>query len=150
MKYAVISDLHANMSALRRVLDDARKMGAESIVCLGDVVGYGPLPAETAASVRKYFDLPLKHGDAVTREGETYPYRKGMYYFRIADGVPNYAHVMEVSEKGNVITMRGEVYSAGVYEETLGTFVATAKPHKWNGKDTWAILSLHTEWNEKD
>ena len=68
-----------------------------------------------AASVRKYFDLPLKHGDSVTREGETYPYRNGMYYFRIADGVPNYAHVMEVSKKGNVITMRGEVYSAGVY-----------------------------------
>lgn len=68
MKYAVISDLHANMSALRRVLDDARKMGAESIVCLGDVVGYGPLPAETAASVRKSASVVLagNHDDAVS------------------------------------------------------------------------------------
>ena len=47
MIYAVISDIHANESALRKVLDDAKAHGAQRIVCLGDVVGYGPLPSET-------------------------------------------------------------------------------------------------------
>lgn len=47
MIYAVISDIHANESALRKVLEDARSHGAQRIVCLGDVVGYGPLPSET-------------------------------------------------------------------------------------------------------
>jgi predicted phosphodiesterase len=47
MIYAVISDIHANESALRKVLDDAKAHGAQHIICLGDVVGYGPLPSET-------------------------------------------------------------------------------------------------------
>ncbi|MBO7207465.1 MAG: metallophosphoesterase family protein, partial [Kiritimatiellae bacterium] len=47
MIYAVISDIHANESALRKVLEDARAHGAQRIVCLGDIVGYGPLPSET-------------------------------------------------------------------------------------------------------
>lgn len=47
MIYAVISDIHANESALRKVLGDAKAHGAQRIVCLGDVVGYGPLPSET-------------------------------------------------------------------------------------------------------
>ena len=68
MKYAVVSDLHANLSALRHVLDDARESGAERIVCLGDVVGYGPLPAETIALVRKSASIILagNHDDAVS------------------------------------------------------------------------------------
>ena len=53
MKYAVISDVHANLAALQAVLADARARGAEKVVCLGDVVGYGPLPAEAVALVRK-------------------------------------------------------------------------------------------------
>ena len=68
MKYAVISDLHANLSALRHVLGDAKKAGAERIVCLGDIVGYGPLPAETIALVRKSASIILagNHDDAVS------------------------------------------------------------------------------------
>ena len=52
MRYAVISDVHANLEALERVLADARACGAEKVVCLGDVVGYGPRPAECVARVR--------------------------------------------------------------------------------------------------
>lgn len=43
---AIISDIHSNIHALEAVLDDVRKHGAERIVCLGDVVGYGAHPAE--------------------------------------------------------------------------------------------------------
>ena len=39
MKYAVISDIHANPAALRAALDDAKKQGCNRIVCLGDVTG---------------------------------------------------------------------------------------------------------------
>ena len=49
MKYAIISDVHANESALRHVLEDAAAQVAETVVCLGDIVGYGPLPKETLA-----------------------------------------------------------------------------------------------------
>lgn len=48
MVYAIISDIHSNLAALKAVLDDIRKRGIpdERILCLGDVIGYGPQPAE--------------------------------------------------------------------------------------------------------
>ena len=45
MKFAVITDLHANRQALEAVLSDARKRGAEGFALLGDFVGYGADPA---------------------------------------------------------------------------------------------------------
>ena len=72
MRYAVISDIHANVDALRRVLCDAAQNGAQSVVCLGDVVGYGPLPAETLALVRNSAALTVagNHDDAVSGRGD--------------------------------------------------------------------------------
>ena len=68
MKYAIISDIHANESALRHVLADAASQGADQVVCLGDVVGYGPLPRETLARARKCCAVVLagNHDDAVS------------------------------------------------------------------------------------
>ncbi|MCA9060631.1 MAG: metallophosphoesterase family protein [Planctomycetaceae bacterium] len=43
---AVISDIHGNLEALQAVLADIRSKGITEIFCLGDVVGYGPNPAE--------------------------------------------------------------------------------------------------------
>lgn len=42
MKVLVLSDIHANLAALNRVLDEAGDV--DVIWCLGDVVGYGPEP----------------------------------------------------------------------------------------------------------
>jgi predicted phosphodiesterase len=46
MIYAVISDIHGNLAALQAVLKDMVTNGAERVLCLGDVVGYGPQPGE--------------------------------------------------------------------------------------------------------
>ena len=72
MKYAIISDIHANVTALQNVLADAKAQGAEKIVCLGDVVGYGPLPSETVALARKecFIVLAGNHDDAVSGRGD--------------------------------------------------------------------------------
>ena len=43
-RYAIISDLHSNIEALGAVLARLDREGIERIVCLGDVVGYGPDP----------------------------------------------------------------------------------------------------------
>jgi len=50
---AVISDIHANASALRAVLADIEARGLTRIVCLGDMVGYGPDPLECVDLVMK-------------------------------------------------------------------------------------------------
>ena len=47
MRYAIIADIHANLTAFEAVLDDIeRRGGVEEIWCLGDIVGYGPDPHE--------------------------------------------------------------------------------------------------------
>jgi predicted phosphodiesterase len=45
-RYAVISDVHANISALNQVLQDIDRNKIEDILFLGDAVGYGPDPNE--------------------------------------------------------------------------------------------------------
>jgi diadenosine tetraphosphatase ApaH/serine/threonine PP2A family protein phosphatase len=45
MKVAILSDVHANIDALRVVLDDVARTGASTIACLGDSVGYGAEPS---------------------------------------------------------------------------------------------------------
>ena len=47
MKYAIISDIHSNLEALSRALEEIRKRKADQIICLGDVVGYGANPSES-------------------------------------------------------------------------------------------------------
>ncbi len=44
MKRALISDIHANFEALEAVLAHIRSQGVDEIVCLGDIIGYGPDP----------------------------------------------------------------------------------------------------------
>jgi diadenosine tetraphosphatase ApaH/serine/threonine PP2A family protein phosphatase len=50
MKILIISDIHANLTALETVLDAAGEFDAAW--CLGDVVGYGPDPNECIDLVR--------------------------------------------------------------------------------------------------
>jgi len=53
MKLAVISDIHGNLPALEAVFRDMPE-DVERVVCLGDVVGYGPWPRECVELVRKH------------------------------------------------------------------------------------------------
>ena len=43
MRYAILSDIHANLEALTAVLADAAG-AADAVLCLGDIVGYGADP----------------------------------------------------------------------------------------------------------
>ncbi len=51
MLIAFVSDPHANLPALEAVLKDVRAVSPDIVVCLGDLVGYGPFPNETVAAV---------------------------------------------------------------------------------------------------
>ncbi len=114
---------------------------------------YGSLTLEgkfVADAVKRYFDLKLKNQSAMDMEPPLY-YDGKLYHFEGADGeAVYYAEVKEVSKKGKTVTMTGDIYNAEDRKDRPGTFTAIAKPHKWNGKDTWAILSLQTDWNEED
>jgi diadenosine tetraphosphatase ApaH/serine/threonine PP2A family protein phosphatase len=52
MRHLILSDIHANFSALEAVLEDAGDF--DLIWCLGDTVGYGPDPNECVARLREF------------------------------------------------------------------------------------------------
>lgn len=52
MKFAVLSDIHGNMFALRAVLADIEKQQVDRILCLGDLAMAGPEPNKTVDFVR--------------------------------------------------------------------------------------------------
>ncbi|MEK7376892.1 MAG: metallophosphoesterase family protein [Candidatus Margulisiibacteriota bacterium] len=68
MLYGVMSDIHGNLEALNAVL---LQMGSvERILCLGDIVGYGPNPNECVAVIRdkKALCVAGNHDKAVLGE----------------------------------------------------------------------------------
>jgi diadenosine tetraphosphatase ApaH/serine/threonine PP2A family protein phosphatase len=55
MRYAIMADIHANLTAFQAVLDDIeRGGGVDELWCLGDVVGYGPEPHECVERLRRH------------------------------------------------------------------------------------------------
>jgi diadenosine tetraphosphatase ApaH/serine/threonine PP2A family protein phosphatase len=66
MRTLVLSDLHANLTALQTSLKAAEGQW-EKVVCLGDVVGYGPDPNEVATQIREMGAITIRgnHDKAV-------------------------------------------------------------------------------------
>jgi len=46
MRIAFLSDIHGNLEAFCRVLEDVNGQDTDAVVCLGDCVGYGPEPEQ--------------------------------------------------------------------------------------------------------
>lgn len=74
MKIAIISDIHSNIYALMRVLEDIEDQKADSIICLGDLVGYGPHPNETINLIKRRNILCIKGNYDVSVVNENYKY----------------------------------------------------------------------------
>ena len=103
-------------------------------------------------SVEKYFGVKLSRLVSVTESDPPYYYDGKNYHFEGADGeTPYYARVDKaVADASGRVTMSGVVYNANDASEILGTFIAVAKPHKFAGKNTWAIISLATQYADED
>jgi len=67
VRYAVLSDIHGNIDALRAVLADAAER-ADDVLCLGDIVGYGadPTPCVDLIGTRARAVVTGNHERAVT------------------------------------------------------------------------------------
>lgn len=61
-RFALISDIHANLPALDAVLADIGALGVSERYCLGDLVGYGPHPAEVIDRIRS-LGVPTVRGN---------------------------------------------------------------------------------------
>lgn len=59
MRYAVCSDIHGNLEALSAVCASAEVEGAESLIFLGDAVGYGADPGPALDRVKSEADVSV-------------------------------------------------------------------------------------------
>lgn len=58
MKLLILSDIHANLSALRAILEDVSPWLPDGAVLLGDLIDYGMRPNETVEQI-KQFPIPI-------------------------------------------------------------------------------------------
>jgi putative phosphoesterase len=69
----IVSDIHSNLTALERVIEDVG--GFDAAICAGDTVGYGPEPGECVETLKK-MDVRAVSGNhdvgVVTGEGTTH------------------------------------------------------------------------------
>ena len=74
MKIGIISDVHANLYSLMEVYSKLEQEEAESVVCLGDIVGYGPHPNEVINFIKRKHMICLKgvYDSAVIEENFKY------------------------------------------------------------------------------
>ncbi len=61
---AILSDIHGNLTALESVLADVATREVDRIVCLGDVIGYGPNPCECLDRVIEFDFCVLGNHDS--------------------------------------------------------------------------------------
>jgi predicted phosphodiesterase len=62
MRIALISDIHANFSALHAVLSDVRRKRPDAYWCLGDIIGRGFEPVAVSRRMRELYDAqPPEH-----------------------------------------------------------------------------------------
>lgn len=54
MRFAILSDIHANLEALEAVFVDCVARGIRRYFCAGDMIGYGPNPNECIHLLNKY------------------------------------------------------------------------------------------------
>lgn len=61
---AILSDIHGNLAALESVLADVASQNVDRIVCLGDIVGYGPHPCACLDYAAKFDFCVLGNHDS--------------------------------------------------------------------------------------
>lgn len=72
MKYAILSDIHANLPALTRVLEECAREGIEDFLICGDVVGYGAQPNECCDLIRELKAVVIRgnHDEVAVKVGK--------------------------------------------------------------------------------
>ena len=72
MRVGVVSDIHSNLPALRAVLEELDELAPETVICAGDIVGYGANPNECCRCAEESFDHFVQgNHDAAAMSGDT-------------------------------------------------------------------------------
>lgn len=137
MRLAVITDIHANLEALQAVLSEVDRRGADAIVCLGDVVGYGADPQACVDLVRERCAVVIKgnHDVGVVAGGEGY---------LPPDGVLAAQHNQRHLDAESLAWLDALPYTAVVETATL-VHATPEAPERWLRADSFAVAHRQFE-----
>ena len=122
----------------------------------------GPLTIEkkyVSESVRKYFGLDLDAmdldyiADDVTAE---FSYDGRLFHFDAesfrepGNEAVYYAEVEDVDSTGRYTAVSGYVYDTKKTTKERGTFSAMVIPSMWQGKSSWLIIRMTTDWDDEE
>ena len=60
MRYLILSDIHSNQEAFEACVQRAKDAGYDSVLCCGDIVGYGPSPIEAIDGIRSLNAITIR------------------------------------------------------------------------------------------
>ena len=60
IKYGIISDIHGNLEALKRVRDDMKEQGVDRVICLGDIISKGAHGHECIEIIKTLADAVMR------------------------------------------------------------------------------------------
>lgn len=138
MKYGLISDIHGNLEALEAVLVALKEYQLDQILCLGDVIGYGPNPNECIELVREHAAICLigNHDEASL----------GRVDLELFNAMASQA----IKWTTDSLTEESKQYLSGLtYSRSYGSFMivhaSPDEPRRWN-----YILNLEDAANSFD
>jgi len=144
MRLGVIADVHGNEVALRAVLDDAASLGVDRWWVLGDLVLFGPRPAEALRLLRSLPGVEMLRGntDRYVLTGEQpAPHATATDAARSVDLVERYGLVA-----AGIGWARGALAQAGL----LDTLVGLPRELRLNLPDGARVLGLHASPSADD
>lgn len=131
--FALYSDIHGNRIALDAVLADIERAGVRERYCLGDLVGYGPAPADVITRVRSTGD-PVVRGNYDDGVGKRLG-QCGCYYGTAEakeDGARSYAftdHVLSEDEHAYLAALADDIR---IEDEGLRVLLCHGSPRRIN------------------
>ncbi len=138
MRLAVLSDIHANLEALQVAVAEADVRGADAIVCLGDVVGYGPDPGPCVDVVRERCTATVmgNHDAAVALAAGTEALPR--------DGQSAVALHREMLSAEQLAWLAGRPYAAVAHGVTLA-HASPERPDEWLRLDSFGAVRAQFE-----
>jgi predicted phosphodiesterase len=131
MRALIISDVHANATALDAVLKNAGEVDA--VWCLGDLVGYGPDPNECIARLREFPNIVCLQGNhdaaalgQLSLEGFNYEARTSIEWLQkqLTSDSTAYLQTLKSREEVNGVTLAHASPRQPMLEYLLDTYSA--------------------------
>ncbi len=129
MRIALISDIHGNLFALEAVLASLARAAVDQVVCLGDVVLFGPQPRATLAKIQT-LGCPVVMGntDAWALDPQPHPIRNAESAFFNAIELWGAAQ-LTVADQADIRTFQSTVSLALDTETTLLCYHGSPKSY---------------------